>query len=141
MTKLPRNNGKTRAATAEIAALIRNTPPGETVKVVGRHGHTHHVDPNPQPESSDTMQLERKITEWHEERWPEKDDCHVGAKLAEETGEVCGALIKLAEDRRDKFDVLDEMGDVLIVLSVLAGRMGVSLEEVRARRWAEVSNR
>ena len=84
---------------------------------------------------------EQTISEWHDKKWPEKDDRHVAAKLAEETGEVCGALIKLVEGRRSIDDVKDEIGDVLIVLSVLAGRHGWTLEGLRTRRFIEVSHR
>jgi NTP pyrophosphatase (non-canonical NTP hydrolase) len=83
-----------------------------------------------------------QVSDWHSLRWPEKaDDRIVGAKLAEETGEVCGALIKYAEGRRDVLDVLDELGDVAIVLTVLAQRHGFTVDELRARRFAEVSTR
>lgn len=84
---------------------------------------------------------ESAIAAWHDNRWPDKDDRHVAAKLAEETGEVCGAFIKYAEGRASLFDAINEMGDVLIVLSVLAGRMGWSLEEIRQRRWDQVRMR
>lgn len=82
------------------------------------------------------------IAAWHDERWPEKADVRiVGAKLAEEAGEVCGALIKRAEGRRTDDDVLDELGDVAIVLTVLAARLGHSIEAVRRRRFEEVRAR
>ncbi len=85
--------------------------------------------------------VEAVIAAWHDTRWPGKDDRVVGAKLAEETGEVCGALIKVAEGRRTVDDVLDELGDVLVVLSVLAGRLGWTLHDLRDRRFNEVRQR
>ena len=88
-----------------------------------------------------TRTREQAINEWHDKKWPDKDDRHVAAKLAEETGEVCGAFIKLVEGRRTIDDVQDEIGDVLIVLSVLAGRHGWTLEDLRTRRFIVVSHR
>lgn len=87
--------------------------------------------------------LEACIAQWQEQRWPitAADDRVIGAKLAEEVGEVCGALVKIAEGRRTLTDLADEMGDALIALSALAGRHGWTLENLRAARWAEVSTR
>lgn len=86
--------------------------------------------------------MERAIASWHDYTWPGKsDDRVIGAKLAEEVGEVCGALIKIPEGRRALTDLQDEMGDALIVLSVLAGRHGWTLEDLRARRWTVVAER
>lgn len=87
--------------------------------------------------------IEVEIAEWQESQWPgtAADDRLVGTKLAEEVGEVCGALIKIAEGRRTLDDLADEMGDALISLSALAGRHGWTLDALRERRWAEVSQR
>lgn len=90
---------------------------------------------------TDTWTAEQAITEWYDVKWGDKDDRVVAAKLAEETGEVCGAFIKLAEGRRELADVQDELGDVLVVLSVLAGRHGWTLDELRDRRFAHVMDR
>ena len=87
------------------------------------------------------MTVEAYVAKWHDEKWPDKDDRIVGTKLAEEAGEVCGALIKIAEGRKTQQDMFDEMGDVLIVLSTLAGRHGTTLETLRADRLATVINR
>src|SRR5690606_20361927 len=40
------------------------------------------------PMSFSPQAAEAVITEWHDNRWPDKDDRVVAAKLAEETGEV-----------------------------------------------------
>lgn len=82
------------------------------------------------------------IVAWHDAKWPEKGDNRVvAAKLAEECGEVCGAVIKQAEGRRTTADVLDEIGDALIVLTVLSERYGYAIAEARARRFAHVRAR
>lgn len=87
------------------------------------------------------MSTENVIAIWHDTKWGDKDNRHVAAKLAEETGEVCGAFIKFEEGRRTTQDIRDEMGDVLIVLSVLAGRLGWTLDDLRASRFEDVSTR
>ena len=84
---------------------------------------------------------ERQIAIWHDSRWGDKDDRVVCAKLAEEVGEVCGAFIKYDEGRKTFDDIFDEMGDVLIVMSVLAGRHGVTLEQLRGDRFKTVTQR
>lgn len=82
--------------------------------------------------------VEPLIALWHDDKWPDKDDRIVAAKLAEEAGEVCGAAIKFAEGRRTEAHLADEIGDVLIVLSTLAGRHGWTLDDLRVRRLREV---
>jgi NTP pyrophosphatase (non-canonical NTP hydrolase) len=82
------------------------------------------------------VSLEERICEWHELRLPTMypggvaDDVRMAAKLAEETGEVCDAVIKIEEGRRTLDDLAGEIGDVLLCLSVLAGRHGWTLEEL-----------
>lgn len=85
--------------------------------------------------------LDRIIPAWHEARWGDKSDDRVFLKLLEEVGEAAGAVVKRDEGRRTTLDVLDELGDVTIVLTVLLARHGVTFDEVRARRWEEVSQR
>lgn len=82
-----------------------------------------------------------EILAWHEAAWPDKPDITVGAKLAEEAGEVCGALIKRDEGRRTTADVLDELGDVAVVLNVLAARHDTTVDALLTRRFAEVRYR
>lgn len=83
--------------------------------------------------------LEAAVSVWHDAKWPGKsDDVWVSAKLAEEAGEVNGAVIKMSEGRKTETDLMDEMGDVLICLSVLAGRHDWTLDDLRARRLREV---
>lgn len=85
--------------------------------------------------------LEHVINEWHRQRFGNLDARIIGCKLAEETGEVCGALIKAEENRADRNDLFDELGDLLIVASVIAGRHGQTLDQLRNTRWATVAAR
>lgn len=100
------------------------------------------------------MTPEQEIFTWRTERWPKPDDrseismaltrlpsIHDAAKLAEETGEVIGAVIKVGEGRATYNEFKAELGDALIALSVIAGRHGWTLDELRANRWEEVKER
>lgn len=89
-----------------------------------------------------------EVYAWHVGRFGEPDRSLVALKLAEETGEVCGAVVKRAEGavRPEKglttwaewtAHLHDEMGDVAIVLNVLAGREGTTVDELLARRFRD----
>jgi hypothetical protein len=54
---------------------------------------------------------------------------------------VLGAIFKRGEGRRATRHVLDELGDVGIVLVVLAAREGYGLNELITRRFEEVRRR
>lgn len=67
-------------------------------------------------------------------------------KLAEETGEVCRAIVSSASGVRGGAAVWDpqievEAADVLNVLLALADRVGFDLEQAWRDRWAEVNQR
>ncbi len=62
-------------------------------------------------------------------------------KLAEEVGEVCGAVNKLPEGRATHEELDAELGDALIVLSQLAALRGKTLYELLADRWEEILRR
>lgn len=73
--------------------------------------------------------------------WGTRTFENTALKLAEECGEICGAVNKLPEGRATLSDLADEAGDALIVLSQLAALMEVTLEELLARRWTEILRR
>lgn len=80
-----------------------------------------------------TDPLSRAIAEWHDREWPNPDGTPAGIdrivmKLAEEVGELSGAIVKHVQGRTDKdwlSEAAKEYGDVRIVLAVLADRMSV----------------
>lgn len=86
-------------------------------------------------------QTGHEIERWHRNQFGAIDDRIVGCKLGEEAGEVQGALIKIAEQRAFADELFDEIGDVLIVLTVLAERRGWDLTEIRRERFDYVSRR
>lgn len=92
------------------------------------------------------LTFEQVIQEWREARWPkpggpEVQDTWDALKLTGEAGEAGEAVTKITEGRRDEQHLADELGDVLIAASVLAGRHGWTLDDLRADRWEEVQNR
>ena len=57
-------------------------------------------------------------------------------KLMEEVGELAGGVCK------DKADVIkDSIGDVFVVLTIIAAQMGWSIEECVQAAYAEIKNR
>ena len=57
-------------------------------------------------------------------------------KLVEEVGETCRAILK-----EDYDEVIDGIGDSVVVLTNLAELMGVSIEECIATAYEEIRNR
>ena len=57
-------------------------------------------------------------------------------KLLEEAGEICRAVLKNKHD-----DVVDGIGDCVVVLTNLAELQGVSIEECIAQAYNEIKNR
>lgn len=87
-----------------------------------------------------------EVYAWHKGRFGVPDVNLVALKLAEEAGEVAGAVVKRGEGavRPEKGlttradwtrHLLDEIGDAGIVLHVLCAREGVTLDEVIAARF------
>ena len=78
------------------------------------------------------------IRAWAEERGLyEKGDPKTQAlKLVEEVGETCRAILK-----EDYDEVIDGIGDSVVVLTNLAELMGVSIEECIASAYGEISKR
>lgn len=90
--------------------------------------------------------LTRRVVEWHGRSFPGSPNAAIGLKLAEEAGE-CAKAVNLLEHgpaawRTAYLDNLqDEIGDVVIVLVVLAHRYGLDLEEIVRSRSFVVTNR
>lgn len=84
------------------------------------------------PSRVETRALSKEVRIHHEEQFGRLDWCRLAAKLAEETGELSGAIIRDTE-RRDgrpwKNEIYAELQDVLTVLHVMAARMGEELNK------------
>ena len=78
------------------------------------------------------------IREWAKERglYDKGDTKTQTLKLLEEAGEICRAVLKNNHD-----DVIDGIGDCVVVLTNLAELQGVSIEECITQAYSEIKNR
>ena len=78
------------------------------------------------------------IREWADERglYDNGDPKTQALKLVEEVGETCRAILK-----EDYDEVVDGIGDCVVVLTNLAELMDVSIEECIASAYGEIKNR
>ena len=78
------------------------------------------------------------IRDWAEERglYAEGDPKTQALKLVEEVGETCRAILK-----EDYDEVVDGIGDCVVVLTNLAELLDVSIEECIASAYGEISSR
>lgn len=77
---------------------------------------------------------------------PERSVVEQALVVAEETGELCRAVVKRAQkvrgtDEEWSYAIRGEAADVVITLLSLAHTEGFDLETEVARRWREVSSR
>lgn len=77
--------------------------------------------------------LQAQVSLWQAQNWPDEtlDVLVKAAKVAEEAGEVCGAVIK----HEPLQNVADEHADVLIALLGSAASHGFDLFDVTVERW------
>jgi len=87
------------------------------------------------------MTTEQQILDFATAQWGEKTMERLANKLAEETGEIAGAIVKIPEGRATENDLVKELGDALIVLSQFAAKLGTTLEILRAARFAQIQER
>lgn len=57
-------------------------------------------------------------------------------KLMEETGELAAALA-----RNNRKEAVDAIGDIVVVLTILAEQIGVPIEDCMAFAWGEIKDR
>lgn len=88
-------------------------------------------------------QLGEQVAAWHAGRYPTATAKDVALKLAEEAGEVCGAVVERDHPslHRDARALADELGDVIIACAALAARAGLDLDTVVHNRWQTVRAR
>jgi len=104
-------------------------------------GESHHCP------ATDITALAHEIVTWCRRELPATDastrQLLAGMKVAEEAGELVGALCKRTQGVRGvtSSDVLDELGDVLIAALSAAVDFGCDPAQVLNQRWATVSQR
>ncbi len=91
-----------------------------------------------------------EVGDWHYDRFGQTPLSVLAAKLAEETGEVCAELVRVWETDganaaigpSSRAVLLDELGDVAVVLQVLLAQFtDLTLDEVLTTRFDEVRRR
>jgi NTP pyrophosphatase (non-canonical NTP hydrolase) len=90
--------------------------------------------------------LQRQIAAWVETNFPGTPDEVAVLGLAEESGEVCRAVLKRAQGirgTREEWDreIAKELGDVVIVAFNIAARFGIDLGDAVFGRWVAVGAR
>jgi len=96
---------------------------------------------------TDITALAQEIATWRRRELPTTDAATQkllsGMKVAEEAGELVGAMVKHTQGVRGVTgaDVLDELGDVLITALAVAVDLGCDPAQVLDQRWAGVSQR
>ena len=70
-------------------------------------------------------EYQARVDAWHRRRWPDATIHKIAMKLAEECGEVNGAILK----HKGREEVMYECSDVLNVVAVLLTRHGYTLTE------------
>lgn len=92
-------------------------------------------------------ELQDEIDEWNQRQpWAGDSPAVVTLGLAEESGELCRAVLKMHQQIRGTEDewMLEsekEMGDVFIKLCCIANSLGIDLEKAIKERWTEVRKR
>lgn len=82
-------------------------------------------------------QLISKIKQWAKERGLLKGDYHKQTiKLGEEYGELCQGICK-----GNREQVIDSIGDMVVVLTILAEQYGTSIEECTSSAYKEIADR
>lgn len=90
----------------------------------------------------DLTALAAEVGAWQDVRWPQHGNSISKAlKVAEEAGEVAGAVIKRAEGRKTLMDIANEIGDTVIALAGLCETLDIPFGVAVGARWFEVRNR
>ena len=90
----------------------------------------------------DLSDLAAEVGPWQADRWPQHENpVSKALKVAEEAGEVAGAVIKASEGRKSRMDIAAEIGDVVIALAGLCETLDIPFGVAVGARWYEVCNR
>lgn len=89
---------------------------------------------------------QQQVAAWVAHNFPGTSNAERALGLAEESGEVCRAVLKLEQGIRGSRDewlteVAKELGDVFVKLCDVANAYGIDLEDAVAARWATVRAR
>lgn len=83
------------------------------------------------------MSMTKKIEQWAKDRGLESaDPAKQALKLGEEFGELCQGLAK-----SDMPLVIDSIGDMYVVLTILSMQLGVNIEDCIETAYNEIKDR
>lgn len=83
--------------------------------------------------------VQKRIVDWHGDRFPDKTIWHVLSKLTEEVGELNQAVIGIDEGRSGRGDPVVEATQSALVLFTIAGRyLNVDLLDLVAAEVARI---
>lgn len=93
--------------------------------------------------------LQKNVARWHDRKYPDTVLSDLGIKLAEETGEVCKAINRIRERSirggadyvNWRENLVEEIGDVAVVLMVLCAHGDLDFAAVIEGRAVEVMSR
>lgn len=90
-----------------------------------------------QQEFDANFNVKDKILEWADERGlSQADPVRQMLKLIEEVGELGGSM---ARNNRDV--IADSIGDIVVVLTILAKQLGMDIEQCTRDAYNEIANR
>jgi len=84
------------------------------------------------------MELKELVIEWAKQRdlIHEENATKQALKLGEEVGELFSAMLK-----KDVYKTIDSLGDIQVVLIILAEQLGLNLDECLQSAYDEIKNR
>lgn len=89
--------------------------------------------------------FQKDVASWHRHNFGAPNQLLVALKVAEEAGELAGAVVKGAEPMRDTahwdLKAQDAVGDTIIALAMFCNARGLSLEHCVRDAWEEVRGR
>ena len=93
----------------------------------------------------------RRANDKRQQEWPGSDQADLEFRtieVAEEAGEIAGAVKKLLRSQRgikgttaDLNDIEDEMGDLIVSLDLLASELGIDLGEAVVSKFNKTSHK
>lgn len=90
-------------------------------------------------------QLQAEVKEWATHNFPEAERVDPVLGVAEETGELCHAVLKMKQGIRTSEDhmeeAIDAIGDLVIYLADVCNKYGFDLESIVYSTWDEVKQR
>jgi NTP pyrophosphatase (non-canonical NTP hydrolase) len=96
----------------------------------------------PQPPDANTSPSPTDVIEWVRQRWPHACTVESRAlKLAEEAGEVVGAVVKMSEGRKTLADLATECAQAVMCLKGIAGAAGFDLDAAVTAEWVDMQTR